>query len=221
MLQVGMTSPPRVVLFQGDSITDAGRVRGNPHPNDPAAMGRGYAFLAMCRLLAARPADDLQIYNRGISGNRVPDLDARWQRDCVDLKPGLVSILIGINDLWHKLGGSSHGTPKSYEGEFGALLARTRKALPAARLVVCEPFVLETGVVDETWFSEFDERRAIAEHLAEQHGASWVPFHLAFQNAVSRGTDPAYWADDGVHPTPAGHQLMADAWYETVFDRRM
>ena len=217
MLQVGMTSTQRVVLFQGDSITDAGRVRGNPNPNDPAAMGRGYACLAMCRLLAARPADDLQVYNRGISGNRVPDLEARWQRDCIDLKPDLLSILIGINDLWHKLGGSSHGTPKSYESEFGALLGRTRKALPEARLVVCEPFVLETGVVDESWFSEFDERRTIAERLAEQHGATWVPFHTVFQNAVLRGTDPAYWADDGVHPTPAGHQLMADAWCKTVF----
>ncbi|HEY6728317.1 MAG TPA: SGNH/GDSL hydrolase family protein [Polyangiaceae bacterium] len=212
-----MPSQPRVVLFQGDSITDAGRVRGNQNPNDPAAMGRGYAFLAMCRLLAARPQADMLVYNRGISGNRVPDLEARWQRDCVDLKPDLVSILIGINDLWHRLGGSSHGTPKSYETEFGALLTRTRTALPEARLVLCEPFVLETGVVDESWSSEFDERRAIAESLAQRHAATWVPFHATFRSAVARDTDPAYWADDGVHPTPAGHQLMADVWYERVF----
>lgn len=212
-----MTSAPRIVLFQGDSITDAGRVRGNPNPNDAEAMGRGYAFLAMCRLLAARTHDDLRVYNRGISGDRVPDLSARWQRDCVDLEPDLVSILIGINDLWHKLGGSSHGTPESYEHDFGALLDRTRRALPKARLVVCEPFVLETGVVDETWFPEFDQRRAIAERLAQHHSATWVPFHRTFQRAVGSGSDPAYWADDGVHPTPAGHQLMADAWYEAVF----
>src|SRR5688572_17192718 len=220
MLQVRMTSEPRVVLFQGDSITDAGRVRGNPNPNDPAAMGRGYAFLAMCRLLAARPTDDMQVYNRGISGNRVPDLEARWQRDCVDLEPDLVSILIGINDLWHKLGGSSHGTPKTYEAEFGALLTRTRTALPEARLVICEPFVLEAGVVDESWFPEFDERRDVAEQLALEHAATWVPLHAAFRAAVARGTDPAYWADDGVHPTPAGHQLMAEVWYEAVFAAR-
>jgi len=211
-----MASDARIVLFQGDSITDAGRVRGNPNPNDPAAMGRGYAFLAMCRLLAARPEADMLVYNRGISGNCVPDLEARWRRDCLDLEPGLVSILIGINDLWHKLGGDSHGTPASYEAEYGALLERTRKTLPNARLVVCEPFVLETGVVDEAWFPEFEERRAIAERLAHQHGATWVPFHATFASAVARGTDPAYWADDGVHPTPAGHQLMADVWCETV-----
>ena len=73
------------------------------------------------------------------------------------------------------------------------------------------------AVVDDAWFPEFDERRAIAESLAQQHGALWVPFHRNFEAAVARGTDPAYWADDGVHPTPAGHQLMADLWYETVF----
>ena len=217
MLQVSMPSHPHVLLFQGDSITDVGRARSNRNANDPAAMGTGYAFLAMCRLLAARPQDNWVVYNRGISGNRVSDLEARWQQDCLKLQPEVVSILIGINDLWHKLNGDSHGTPASYEAEYRALLARTRSALPEARLVVCEPFVLETGVVHDSWLPEFDQRRAIAERLAEQHGALWVPFHRSFEAAVARGTDPAYWADDGVHPTPAGHQLMADAWYDTVF----
>src|SRR6187549_3063833 len=93
-----MSSHARVVLFQGDSITDAGRDRLNPDANDPGALGDGYAFLAACRLLAASPQESTLVYNRGISGNQVPDLQARWQRDCVELGPELVSILIGIND---------------------------------------------------------------------------------------------------------------------------
>ena len=209
-----MSSRARVVLFQGDSITDAGRDRLNPNANDPAALGSGYAFLAACRLLAASPRESTLVYNRGISGDRVPDLQARWQPDCVDLRPALVSILIGINDLWHKLDGNSAGTPASYEAEYTALLSETRSALPHARLIVCEPFVLRAGVVNRAWFPEFEERRAIAERLAQQHGASWVPFHQMFERAVAQGTDPAYWAHDGVHPTLAGHQLMADTWCE-------
>lgn len=207
-----MTRAVPTLLFQGDSITDAGRERGIGEPNHPGAMGTGYAYLAMCRWLARHPADDYRVFNRGISGHRVPDLIARWQEDTVALAPSILSILIGINDLWHKLDGHTSGTPDDYAREYDELLTRTRQALPETRLVVCEPFVLETGVVDERWFPEFEERRAIAEELAARHGATWVPFHRMFEAAVAKGSRPAYWADDGVHPTPQGHHLMADAW---------
>jgi len=204
-----------VVLFQGDSITDARRDREQKEANDPLGFGYGYPLLIASRLLEERAGDGLQFYNRGISGNKVPDLDARWQDDALDLQPDLISILIGVNDIWHKLNGRYDGTVERYETGYAALLERTRMALPDVRLVVCEPFVLRTGAVDDSWFPEFDERRAAARRVAEQAGATWVPLQETFDAAVERA-EPAYWAADGVHPTMAGHALMAQAWIEAV-----
>ncbi|MGH7589994.1 MAG: GDSL-type esterase/lipase family protein, partial [Gemmatimonadales bacterium] len=150
--------PGRIVLFQGDSITDCGRDRDIAAANSSAALGTGYPLLISASLLAAHPDRKLSFFNRGVSGNTVPDLDARWQVDTLDLAPDLLSILIGVNDYWHTLGGGYHGTVDDYAAGFAALLARTRKALPDTRFVVLEPFVLRTGVVNESWFPEFDQR---------------------------------------------------------------
>jgi lysophospholipase L1-like esterase len=131
------------ILFQGDSITDAGRDRKTEgSANNPAMLGRGYPFHLAGQLLADHAALGLSIYNRGISGNKVPDLEARWQQDCLDLKPVVLSILIGVNDIWHKLNGNYDGTPEVYRDGFTALIERTKAALPGVTLVVCEPFVL-------------------------------------------------------------------------------
>ena len=158
----------------------------------------------------------MNIYNRGISGNKVPDLDARWQADCLDLKPALLSILIGVNDIWHKLNGRYDGTVESYEKGFAALVRRTRDALPRLNVIICEPFVLRCGAVNEKWFPEFDERRAAAARVAKGAGALWVPFQSMFDKAVAAGTKPEYWAADGVHPSVAGHALMAKTWREVA-----
>jgi lysophospholipase L1-like esterase len=144
----------------------------------------------------------------------VPDLDARWQADTIDLKPALLSILIGVNDIWHARGGKYDGTVADYDTGFTALLQKTREALPDTTLVICEPFVLRCGAIDDTWFPEFDERRAVAKKVAKDAGAIWVPFQSMFDDAVSDDTPPAYWAGDGVHPTMAGHALMARTWLD-------
>jgi lysophospholipase L1-like esterase len=204
-----------VVLFQGDSITDCGRNRERVGPNDPSAFGHGYPYLVASQLLAERPSHRFKMYNRGISGHRVPDLDARWQKDTVDLKPDLVSILIGVNDIWHMLNGDYKGTRKDYETGYAALLERTRKSLPFARIVVCEPFVLRCGAVDNKWFPEFDERRKAAKRVADAAAATWVGFQSLLDAATSVAS-PEYWAQDGVHPTMAGHAFLAKAWLETV-----
>jgi lysophospholipase L1-like esterase len=204
------------ILFQGDSITDTGRDRGAPLANDAGAMGNGYAFLAMCRLLADRPSRELAVFNRGISGNRVPDLQSRWREDCLALAPDILGVLIGVNDIWHKLDGRCSGTVADYERGFGELLEQTRRALPKAQVIVGEPFVLRCGAVTERWFPEFEERRGAAARVARAAGATFVPFQASFDRAVQGGSAPEYWAADGVHPTPAGHQLMADAWLEAA-----
>lgn len=210
-----MLKPRHRILFQGDSITDAGRDRPRAEPNDAAAMGSGYAYLAMSRLLADRPDLELQVYNRGISGNRVPDLKARWASDCLDLKPDVLSILIGVNDQWHKLDGRYAGSVRDYEVGYRELLEATLSARPALVIVLCEPFVLRCGAVTERWFPEFTERRAAAQLLAREFALPMVPFQSVFERALSTAR-PEYWAADGVHPTAAGHQLMADAWLEVV-----
>ncbi len=205
------------ILFQGDSITDAGRDRKTEgSANNPSMLGRGYPFHLAGQLLADHAALGLSIYNLGISGNKVPDLEARWQQDCLDLKPAVLSILIGVNDLWHKLNGKYDGTPEVYRDGFTALIGRTKTALPDVTLVICEPFVLRCGAVNDTWFPEFETRRAFAADVAKAAGAIWVPFQERFDEAVKAGTEPAYWAADGVHPSQAGHGLMAKVWREAV-----
>ncbi len=206
-----------VVLFQGDSITDAGRDRQTQdQPNHGKALGRGYPSIIAGGLLVDHRALNLQIHNRGISGNKIPDLDARWQADTLDLKPALLSILVGVNDIWHKFNGKYDGTPATYREGFSALLKRTKEALPGVTLVICEPFVLRCGAVKDEWFPEFDERRAFARNVADQAGALWVPFQAMFDDAIAAGTAPDFWAADGVHPTVAGHALMAATWRRVV-----
>ncbi len=207
--------PTGVLLFQGDSITDAGRDRERGGFNDSAAMGRGYPMLIAARLLGDRGGDGLRIYNRGISGNKVPDLEARWAADTLALKPDMLSILIGVNDIWHKLNGRFDGTVESYEKGFLALLEETREAMPWTRIIVCEPFVLRCGAVNDSWFPEFEQRRAAAKRVAKAAGADWVPFQEMFDEAL-KDAEPEFWAADGVHPTLAGHGLMAKTWLEVV-----
>lgn len=206
-----------VILFQGDSITDVGRNRETQQvANDASGLGRGYAGKIARGLLEDHGDLELGIFNRGISGNKVPDLDRRWQKDALDLQPAVISILIGVNDIWHKLNKRYNGTPQVYRDGFAALLQRTRDALPDVQLVICEPFVLRCGAVKDSWFPEFEERRAFAQQVAEEAEALWVPFQEVFNAAVEAGSKPSHWAGDGVHPTDDGHTLMARTWREAT-----
>jgi len=205
-----------VILFQGDSITDSGRNRDDSSPNSPGALGSGYAFLAAAAILEKYPELNIKIYNRGISGNKVYQLTERWDNDCLDLKPGIISILIGVNDIWHKLTGNYNGTPDIYRNDYIALLERTRKALPDVKLIICEPFGV-TGVkaVDDKWYPEFYEYQKAAREIADKFGAVFIPFQKIYDDAVKLAPG-SYWTPDGVHPSLAGAQLMAAAWLHSV-----
>ncbi len=212
----GLIGNGNVVLFQGDSITDAGRDRGRENDaNDGRALGGGYVYLITSRLLAERADANLKIYNRGISGHKVFQLAERWDKDCIALKPNVVSILIGVNDIWHKLNGRYDGTVEVYERDYLALVERTKQELPGVKLVICEPFVLRCGAVDEKWFPEFDGFRAAARKVATSFGAIFVAFQSAFDEAAKKAP-PSHWAGDGVHPTMAGAALMAQTWLTVV-----
>ena len=204
-----------VLLFQGDSITDAGRDRAVATANSLRALGSGYPMMLTGALRERQPELDLQIFNRGVSGNTVDDLAARWDADAIALKPAAISILIGVNDIWHTRTGGYKGTPERYEAGYRTLLERTRSALPGVHLIVMEPFVLKVGAVDGTWFPEFDRYRAAAKRVASTASATFVELHDMFQKLAGKNS-PAYWAADGVHPTIAGHAAIARQWQETV-----
>jgi lysophospholipase L1-like esterase len=210
-----LIQPGETILFQGDSITDAARKRNVLTPNSDAGLGRGYAWLAAAQMLIDRPDAKLKIFNRGNSGNKVYQLAERWQADCLELKPDVLSILIGVNDFAHSLDGSFKSTAETYESGYRALVKQTKAALPKVKLVICEPFVLKAGKINEKWFPGYDGYRAAAKRVADESGAVFVPFQTMF-DAASKIAPAALWAADGVHPTGDGAALMASCWLKAV-----
>jgi lysophospholipase L1-like esterase len=197
------------ILFQGDSITDGNRGRG-ADPNH--ILGHGYAFIIAAKYGAAFAERNLIFLNRGISGNKVTDLAGRWPKDTLELRPDVLSILIGVND------NSSNVAFDLFEQIYDKLLTDAKTLNPKIRLVLCEPFTLPAGRRKEnweTWNAGIKQRQQIVAKLAAKHGAALVRFQKTFDDACQRA--PAeYWIWDGVHPTYSGHQLMADEWVRTV-----
>jgi lysophospholipase L1-like esterase len=193
------------ILFQGDSITDGNRGR-SADPNH--ILGHGYQFIIASKYGAELAERHLLFMNRGISGNTVNDLTRRWEKDTIALKPDVLSILIGVNDL------GSGVSAEKYEEQYDLLLASTLKALPDVKLVLCEPFGKKKEIW-ETYRKELETRQAVVTKLAAKYHVADVKFQKVFDDATSRA--PAdYWIWDGVHPTYSGHQLMADEWVRTV-----
>lgn len=197
-----------VILFQGDSITDAGR---SSDCND--YRGWGYPTMAAGQL-GLREPNKYTVLNRGISGNRVVDLFARWRTDCLNLCPDVVSILIGVNDVWHEI--VKNGVEaKKYELVYNLLLDETQEKLPSVKLIVLEPFILRGTATEEHWdyfVEETAKRSAAAKRVAEAHGAVFVPLQKLFDEACADGTPTSEWLVDGVHPTAAGHALITREW---------
>ncbi len=206
---------PATFLFQGDSITDGNRTRNNDWNH---VMGHGYQFIIASKLWYELPKRDLHFFNRGISGNKLTDLAARWQKDTIDIKPDVLSILIGINDTAVFINGNKDFNAERYENGYRELLQQTKQQLPNIQLVLCEPFVLPVGKVKDKWdeySTEVWKRQKIVKKLSEEFDAVFVGFQNAFEKALSKA--PAeYWIWDGIHPMPAGHELMAREWIKQV-----
>lgn len=201
--------PNATVLFQGDSITDAGRSR-----EDDGELGCGYASLAAAWFTAQYPGHNVRFLNRGISGNRAVDLQARWQADCLALKPDVVSILIGINDTWRRYDRNDPTSTSDFEAAYRHILTLTHRAVNG-KIVLCEPFLLPTPPDREAWRVDLDPKIHVVRKLAREFGATLVPLDGLFaQVAACRA--PHLWAADGVHPTQAGHALIAQAWLRAV-----
>jgi len=197
------------VLLVGDSITDWGRDR-----HDPTSLGHGYVLIAASLAGARHPGLGLRFVNRGISGDRVRDLRARWQTDVLALAPTVVSVMVGVNDTWRRYDSGETTSVAAYEDTYGALLTETVATL-GARLVLVEPFL--TPLTDEqvAWREDLDPKIDAVRRLAMQFSARLVPADAVFTAAAARdGARP--WSIDGVHPTAAGHGLLATAWLDTV-----
>jgi lysophospholipase L1-like esterase len=197
------------ILFQGDSITDGNRGR-NADPNH--ILGHGYQFIISCKFGEELAERNLLFMNRGVSGDTVARLSRRWQTDTISLKPDILSILIGVNDL------AAGVSVQDYQQQYDQLLADTVKALPNVKLVLCEPFGLPVGRKKDSWESyraDLEMRQRVVAKLAEKYHAAFVPFQQAFDEATKRM--PAdYWIWDGIHPTYSGHQLIANEWITIV-----
>jgi lysophospholipase L1-like esterase len=203
------------ILFQGDSITDGNRTRNQDWNH---VMGHGYQCLIASRLWFDYPERDFMFYNRGISGNRVTDLEARWQKDTLDLKPDVVSILIGVNDTMAVVNNQNPDSIERFEESYRNILESTKKEFPEVIFVICEPFILPLGWVSkntEVWQTEIKKRQSVAKKLADEFNAIFIEFQKPFEDACKKA--PAeYWIWDGVHPMPAGHELMARIWIKKV-----
>lgn len=205
-----------IILFQGDSITDAGRSKKVVLPNTTTGMGSGYAMLSASKLLLKHPAKNLTFFNRGISGDKVFQLRDRWEAECLQLKPSVLSILIGVNDYWATNKHAYTGTIETYHNDFKALLELTFKSLPEVKVIIGEPFALR-GVkeVDDSWYPEFNKFRQVARDLSDQFNTGFIPYQSIFDKAT-QVKPGSYWTTDGVHPSLAGAALMSNAWLEAV-----
>ena len=205
-----------IVLFQGDSVTDNGRNRSDYYANHAGGLGLGYPFNAASVLLGQHPTKNLRFYNRGVSGHKVFELANRWEEDALMLQPDVLSILIGVNDFWHVLDFDYKGTVKTYKDDYRKLLERTKKRLPKVKLIIGEPFALIGGTaIDEAeWIPQFAAYQQVAKDIATEFDAAFIPYQSIFDKALKEAP-VSYWCPDGVHPSIAGHYLMAVSWLET------
>ncbi len=197
------------VLFQGDSITDCGRSR-----EDLNNLGQGYASMVAGQLSLRHPDHGLTFINRGISGNRIYDLETRWLKDCIDLAPDFVSILIGINDTWRFFDSNVESPIAEFESCYRRLLdALINEA--GARVMILEPFVLPVPADRIAWRADVDPRIEAVRRVAHDYDTLYIPLDKTF-NDMYTDHPRTSWAGDGVHPSPAGHALIAQEWTKAV-----
>ncbi len=196
------------ILFQGDSITDCGR-----YPEE-YSYGYGYPNLVSAQLGFENPKK-YDFVNKGISGNRIVDVYARIKRDIINLKPDFMSILIGVNDVWHEYVETPNGVANDkFYKVYCMLIDDLKEALPELKIMILEPFCLK-GSGNENYFDDFKvevlKRAEMAKKVAEKYNLIFVPLQEKFDEA-SKEAPNDYWLRDGVHPTHCGHELIKREW---------
>ncbi len=201
----------KTILFQGDSITDAGR-----DYNDDSRRGLGYPQLVTASLGYDNPGEYVFL-NRGISGNRIVDVYARIKKDIINLRPDIMSMLIGVNDVWHEIGHCNGVDTLKFEKLYGMLIEEIKEVLPDCKIMVFEPFVLKGTATEERWddfLSGVREKAEASKRVAEKYGLEFIPLQEKFDSLCEKAPE-SYWLWDGVHPTPFGHEMIAREWLNT------
>ena len=203
------------VLFYGDSITDAGRNRDLLYGEE--SLGFGYVKYA-AEGLRERGFAEEEIINRGISGNRIVDLYARIKADCWNHKPDFISVLIGVNDIWHEIEHQNGVELDRFEKMYRFLIEDTKKALPGVTMMLCEPFVLKGTATTEKFdrFMEVYKYAEVVKKLAEEYGLYYLPLQETLTKTA--GDNETEYLSDGVHPAVAGAKLIANEWLN-AFDK--
>ena len=197
----------KTFLFQGDSITDAGRGRDG----DGFNLGWGYAVVTAAKL--GRKYPGMKFINKGISGNRVVDLYARIKTDFINLKPDYISILIGINDVWHEISNQNGVAAPKFEKMYSMLIEELKESLPETKIIILEPFVLKASATEEHWDefkSETKLRAEAAKRVADKYNLPFVKLQEKFDEAMNEYNEASYWLKDGVHPMPSGHEIISE-----------
>ncbi|MBE7038667.1 MAG: lysophospholipase [Ruminococcaceae bacterium] len=195
------------ILFQGDSITDAGRNREYLYGTDV-----GYVHLVTSKLLFDYPGE-FECFNRGISGNRIVDLYARIKIDIINLKPDILTILIGVNDVWHEVKRQNGVDNQKYKKIYSMLIEEIKEALPDTKIFILEPFVLCGSATEEnydTFRLEVEKRAQSAKEIAAKFNLPFISLQDKFDMALTKLNDVSYWLKDGVHPHIAGQKLIAN-----------
>ncbi len=196
------------ILFQGDSITDAGRARDND-----INVGVGYPILVKAALGFEEP-EKHEFINRGISGNRIVDIYARIKLDIINLKPDLMSILIGVNDVWHELARCDGVDADKFFKIYDMLIDEIKQALPDIKILIMEPFVLKASATEENWQTfrtEVEKRAQMAKKIADKHQLPFIELQAGFDKLAAAAPE-SYWLADGVHPTSMGHEFIKNEW---------
>lgn len=211
----------KLILFQGDSITDCNRKR-----EEFGSLGAGYAAM-ISGVLGAKYPYQYSFLNRGISGNRIVDLHARIRKDMINLKPDYISILIGVNDVWHEYSYQNGVDKAKFERLYEMLIEELQRDLPETKIIIMEPFVLPGFQTDnreehpnrwEYFRDEVALRAQAAKRIAKKYDLPFVRLQEIFTAANADAPADGYWLFDGVHPSVAGHELIKQAWLE-VFEQ--
>ncbi len=202
----------KTIICVGDSITDCAR----DYSND-ANLGMGYAQRVAGILGYENPGEYL-VYNRGINGNRIVDVYARMKADIVNLKPDYVSILIGVNDVWHDYNANKNGvSADKFLKVYDMLIEELKQELPETKIMILEPFLTHGNVIDPLWDTFFPEvrlRAKMAKKVADKYALTFVTLQDKFDDAMGKFNKCDNWTREGVHPTPAGQELITRAWFE-------
>ena len=206
----------KTLLFQGDSITDCGRITsgGAGYPKD--LWGPGYAGMIATQLMGDQPGK-WEVINRGISGNRIVDLYARWRIDALNFRPDIISMLIGVNDTGHEICNHNGVDVPRYDMIYRMIMDWTLEANPETKFVLMEPFVFPMGNVNDEWIKDVNLRRDVVRKIAEDYKQIFVPLQNVFDAALNEAPQD-YWIADGIHPTPAGHRLIQKEWMKAAAD---